>query len=325
MLIEQKGESFVLAGDQPAKLRYPRVDGELVLYKYDDEHNKILYERGKDFIVTNEGIVRVSDRVPDYRNSPFYAKAAFNHERMATFGNDPFMVYADYTAETTLEETVEYNAIKTAEESGNLASLRKFFDEFKKPTLNLLIFGDSISEGGGTTDIKYAYFSRFKEYLECNYSFKVDLTNKAIGGESSFDGLRRYKDVISADYDLMILAYGMNDQVVDGNGNQWCSPQNLHDNLEMMAEYAKFLGVKPVLVSPCISNPRWIHSSKILDQFTKQIEYLSKEKKIPYADVYHLWKKELNYKTHSDLLQNDINHPSDFGHYIYFSELKALL
>ena len=325
MIIAQKNESFVLIGNEPSRLRYPKIVGDMKLYKYDDNHNVIQFEYGKDYCVEDGCIVRKSDKIPDYRSSPFYNKTPFNHEKMATFGNDPYMVYADYEAEVDIEDTVDFNAEKIAEENGNRGVLSSFFKRFKKPVMNLLVFGDSISEGGGTTDLKYAYFSRLKDYIEKNYPFKANLTNKAIGGESSIDGIRRYKEVITSEYDLMILAYGMNDQVLDENGNQYFTPENYYENLKTMTEYALENNVETILVSPCLSNPRWVHSSPVLDKFVDRVKQLSVELHIPYADIYDLWKKELQYKGHSDLLQNDINHPSDFGHYIYFTEFKALI
>jgi hypothetical protein len=43
-----------------------------------------------------------------------------------------------------------------------------------------------------------------------------------------------------------------------------------------------------------------------------------------YADVYGVWQKVLQRKDPSSLLGNNINHPNDFGHWLYVQALDAL-
>jgi len=43
-----------------------------------------------------------------------------------------------------------------------------------------------------------------------------------------------------------------------------------------------------------------------------------------YADVFTNWQSLAARKKPEDLLGNNINHPNDFGHWIYFRVLEAL-
>lgn len=56
------------------------------------------------------------------------------------------------------------------------------------------------------------------------------------------------------------------------------------------------------------------------------VKKISVERKIHFANVSELWQTELNSGKRSvDLLNNNVNHPTDYGHYVYFESLKALL
>jgi len=321
----QREESFICIGFEPVKLRYPVYGNNIKIYRYSSNGIND-YVIGKDFEISDGKIIRtIGSSFPDYRNSDFYNVSSFDHEGLTKYGNTDFMMFADYTSVIEEEQTSDYQAKLISKGNGNFGALSSIFGKFSKKNFELLIFGDSISAGGGATSDAKAYYSLFADEIRKRYDIEVNITNKAIGGESSIDGIRRYIDVIKPSYDLMILAYGMNDQVVNSDGKQYFFPQDYKSNLRVFIEYANEMNVPVVLISPCLSNPRWVHTSKIFMQFVEQVRELSKEYGIPYADVTSLWQNELKYKTYSDLLDNDINHPTNYGHYLYFISLVALL
>lgn len=328
MKYQQKQESFVCVGDQPVRLRYNNIVSpvSVYMYDYDDNMKRIDFTEGKDYIIENGYLVKLEkSALPDYKNSPFYNQKTFTHIGLDKYGNPPYMLFADYEADVLENEIVDNISAEIAKKNGNFGRLSAFFENFQKDTLELLIFGDSISVGGGTSDVKYAYFYRFAEEIERRYSIKVNITNKAIGGESSIDGMRRYKDVITDGFDLMILAYGMNDQNINDEGKQWFQPSAYKENLRTFIEYAKSFNLPVVLVSSCIPNPRWVYSSKCIMDFVEKVRELSQEYGLPYCDATSVWQAELQFKSYSDLLENDINHPSNYGHFLYFTMMKALL
>jgi len=48
------------------------------------------------------------------------------------------------------------------------------------------------------------------------------------------------------------------------------------------------------------------------------------EAQCAYADVFATWKKVLERKDQPSLLGNNINHPNDFGHWLYFIAFEAI-
>ena len=50
----------------------------------------------------------------------------------------------------------------------------------------------------------------------------------------------------------------------------------------------------------------------------------AEEARCAYADVFGVWKKVLERKDLPSLLANNINHPGEFGHGLYFEALKAV-
>ena len=47
---------------------------------------------------------------------------------------------------------------------------------------------------------------------------------------------------------------------------------------------------------------------------------------MPLADVQALWERELAHgKRLCDLLLNDVNHPTSYGHYLYAAMLETLI
>ena len=51
---------------------------------------------------------------------------------------------------------------------------------------------------------------------------------------------------------------------------------------------------------------------------------VASETETAYADIFNNWQAMATRKKPEDLLANDINHPNDFGHWIYFEALRAI-
>ena len=78
--------------------------------------------------------------------------------------------------------------------------------------INLLVVGDSISEGVGASDKSLTFANRLRVWLQDQYGCKVNLNNQALSGTASTYGYARTKlldDQIP--YDLIVICYGHND------------------------------------------------------------------------------------------------------------------
>ncbi len=53
-------------------------------------------------------------------------------------------------------------------------------------------------------------------------------------------------------------------------------------------------------------------------------EQVAREKQCAFADVYHVWMSMGERKKPEDLLGNNINHPNDFGHWLYLQAFETL-
>jgi len=71
-------------------------------------------------------------------------------------------------------------------------------------------------------------------------------------------------------------------------------------------------------------NPSWHFGSHNMAAYASAVEKIAWEKQCAFADVHGNWIKLLERKKCGDLLGNNINHPNDFGHWVYFQVLESL-
>lgn len=82
--------------------------------------------------------------------------------------------------------------------------------------VNIIIIGDSIGSGAGSSDASHTWMSLLADYLKETYNSDITLTNISMGGNASYAG---YVRALSLDnnieYDLVIFCYGQNDSPDD--------------------------------------------------------------------------------------------------------------
>ena len=61
-----------------------------------------------------------------------------------------------------------------------------------------------------------------------------------------------------------------------------------------------------------------------MEKYSAATKEVAWEVKAPYSDVYGVWSSVLKRKDPASLLANNINHPNDFGHWLYAVALGAL-
>lgn len=83
-------------------------------------------------------------------------------------------------------------------------------------------------------------------------------------------------------------------------------------------------GAEIILFSAFPPNPKWHFGSHNMDAYAETTALVAREKNCAFADVYHNWQTLAARKRPEDLLANNINHPNDFGHWIYFQSLRAM-
>ncbi|MFD0696608.1 SGNH/GDSL hydrolase family protein [Paenibacillus sp. GCM10027628] len=327
---KQYAESFVFDKEEQQRLRYrPVVKASVqIRSRMDASHpDTIKFVEGKDFVVNDEeGWIRRTkeSRIPDWSQHVLYGKKDFDHTLFGDYSNRDFTVYADY----------EYEQDEDADETGGggdleydaLASVKEKLQ--KGQVVTFVVYGDSISAGGEASEERYTYYRRFSDHLADLYpNGNIRVVNCAIGGETSEGGAGRVEhDVVPHLPDLVTIAYGMNDQNKFNNGNA-ISLYDYMTNIRFMIETIRRRGdVSIILVTPCQPNPLWTYTSGQIGEYAEALRQLGREYGIGVADVYAVWQRELDEgKTPESLLLNNINHPNDYGHYLYYKAFEPIL
>jgi len=316
------GESLVLAGTNPARLLQARIiPGSVALRsKYlDFDQGAIVYEEGKDYVVDHENgaLCRTpGSRIPDYRDHVFYGREQFDHREAADFGNARFTVYCDYAFAAGEAPIIAFKP-------GN----RLFPDCFENKQMTIGIIGDSITCGCDATVAERSYAWQWTDALErkyCEVSFRV--YNKAIGGMASGWGVEAFeRELAPLKPDIVLIGFGMNDQNLGASGDIATPPGKFMSNINAICASAKKANpaVLIALVSPMLPNPRWCHTSGRLPELRAVLRGIADNNGYSFADVTSFWERMLARKSVESLAANNVNHPNDFGHWIYAQLVKA--
>lgn len=328
---EQRYESFVFRGEQPEPLRFPSmIPGSLQIRSstFLEDPGSVLYAEGQDYLVdTAACTVRrtPNSRIPDWSDHPLCGIKRFDHAAYPDVSNCRYTVYASYRYADEEEKAPSADAARS------VGCLRRIAGGWQDGNpVKLLIFGDSISTGCEASRPELAYFGLVAAKLRrLNPMLSLQIVNKAICGETSRDGLARFeRDVLPEDADIVVFGYGMND-------HSWMSetlpngvpPAEYTRNLASMIERLLEKGhPQIVLVTPCEANPLWLHYSPDMPAYVQALYELADTYGLAIADANRIWREELRAgKSPESLLRNNINHPNDYGHFLYYQAFLPLL
>jgi acyl-CoA thioesterase-1 len=317
------GESVVLAGETPANLAFaPLLSKPAKVRSTYLEHlpQTVQYEPGRDYVLEVSGrICRTPDsRIPDFGTNILYDKEDFQHNQFPGFGNGAFFVYVDYFHHEQWAPRAAKPEFGAERLPGTLAKLRS------GQRVRIVAFGDSITAGGDASRPKLIFWERWAESLRAKYPrATIETTNGATGGDTTVQGLQRLQDkVLRQKPDLVLIGFGMNDHNREGFGVPLPA---FRENLAAMIDRIRAgTGAEIVLFSAFPPNPKWHYGSHNMEAYANATEQVAREKQCAFADVYHAWMSLAERKKPEDLLANNINHPNDFGHWIYFQALRGL-
>ncbi len=318
----QAGESLVLAGEEPGKLAFtPLTDRPFTLRStyLPGLTNTFHYEAGRDFLVDANGAVRRTraSRIPDFTANMLHGKKDFQHGDFPGFGNSAFFVYADYYH----PEKWQPPAVPPDLGAKRLPVARQKLRSGQ--TLKIVAFGDSITAGGDASAPELIFWMRYAESLRRKYpKASVEAINGATGGDRTVEGLKRLEEkVLRQKPDLVLVGFGMNDHNREGFG---VPVPEFAANLGLIVDQIKASGAEVILFSAFPPNPLWHYGSHNMEAYAAATESVAQAKGCAFADVYHTWQSVAERKQPEDLLANNINHPNDFGHYLYFRALQAI-
>jgi len=144
----------------------------------------------------------------------------------------------------------------------------------------------------------------------------------SISGYSSQQGIDWFDKYFgTADKpDLALVGFGMNDHNIGGP-----DPAKFTSNLVTIVKMIRERkGAEVILFSAFPPNDDWHYGSHRMGLFAEATKQAAAEAKCAYVDVWSTWKMVLQRKDQSSLLGNNINHPNDFGHWMYEQAFEAM-
>ncbi|MGV3719642.1 MAG: SGNH/GDSL hydrolase family protein [Actinomycetota bacterium] len=316
----QSGESVVMAGVAPAKLMFgPVVKGSVAVRSTfrPGQPNTVQYREGRDFVVDYAaGTIRrvEGSAIPDYSKNQLFGVKDFNHVNYPGFGNFKEFVFVDYRPKARFAWPVQ---------PSQQVLLRRTRERLERgESLKVAAFGDSITAGGDATAPGLIYWEQWLTALRKRYpNATITGVNSATGGDTTVQGLARLEaKVLAAKPDLVLVAFGMNDQNI-GSVPLDRFEANLH---ELVDRIKKSTSAEIVLLSSCLPNPNWHYTSGRMPEYGKTTRKVAVDRGCAFADVLTNWQTVVDRKKPEDLLANNVNHPNDFGHWIYFQVLEKL-
>jgi lysophospholipase L1-like esterase len=318
-LQDQPGESVVFIGEEPAALAHPPARGRPLSVRntYLPTPESTVFLEGRDYVVDYvAGTLRRTpgSRLPDFRRNLLFGQQAFDHSQFPGFGNGGYFAFVDYafapaaTWPVQLPQASLLPATQAKLKAGG--------------TVKVVAFGDSITAGGDASKPELIFWQRWADSLRRKYpQARITTSNGATGGDSTVQGLQRLPaKVLDAKPDLVLVGFGMNDHNVGGVP----IPQFEGNLKQMIARIRSETAAEVVLLSAFPPNPRWKFGSHRMADYAEATHRVAGEAACAYADVFTNWQALAARKKPEDLLGNNINHPNDFGHGVYFRVLEAL-
>lgn len=319
-IVHMMGETLVLAGQTPGNLCFNQVAPGTVTVRGAYEANTpgvVVYAPDRDYVVdyAKGTITRTTEsRIPDFAANMLYGQKEFDHNLFPGYGNRAFIVYVDYTAN---------NGLPLFTPTDQAASLKQTRARLEQGgPFKIIAYGDSITFGGDASQERLQFPRRYAQELQEQFpKAEIAFENGATSGDSTVQGLARLEEkVLSRKPDLVLAGFGMNDHNKGG-----LEPEAFTENLVTLVETIRArTGAEVILYSAFPPNPDWKFGSHRMELFAAATQRAAEKTHCAFADVFAVWTKVLARKDLPSLLINNINHPNDFGHWLYFETLKSV-
>ena len=318
---EIHGESLVLPAVEPGKLCFEEIRKNSVVvrstYLADNPACRI-YQEGTDYVVDYQKgeIARtINSAIPDYSKHPLFGRKDFDHTHYEEYSNLPYFVWVDYTTKNNVQ-WAEPN-----EQSIYLTEFRKKLETGVPVTI--VSYGNSITDGGEASSNDLRFQFRYAEYLKSKFP-KADITveDVSISGRTAKEGIDYWDDYIGkTDPDLVLVGWGMNDHCIGVH-----EPDQFRKYLVTLVEMIKERKEAEVMLfSTFPANVDWHYSDRSMEPYAEATKQAAREAQCAYVDVYSTWAKVLQRKDQPSVLANNINHPNDFGHWLYLKAFEATI
>lgn len=324
------GESLVLHGEVAANLSFSNIQKGTVSIRSTfsaDEPGLIIYKEGDDYLVDYElGTIKRTkkSKIPDFSQSSTYGLKDFFHENFPNgTSNKPYFVWVDYEAPNG-----SFFAFVNNQQRFLINSREKLE---RGGVFKIASYGDSITAGGEASKTEFYFTQRYATFLQKEFpNSSVELVDYSIPGYSSAEGLAWFYEKpansptpalgASMKLDLVMIGFGMNDHNLGR-----IEPKEFESNLIKLARLVKKkYGADVIFFSALPPNENWHYGTHRMRQYADATRMAAIKTNSAYVDVFAVWQKVLTRKDQSSLLGNDINHPNDFGHWLYSKAFEAM-
>ena len=315
-----EGESFVLANTNPSNFLYTSiVKGPVTVRStyLPTDSGSIIYTEGTDYTIDyKEGTIArtVGSRIPDYAKHPLFEKTDFDQNNFSNYSNNPFFVWVDYA--TKKRDILNDDKTSTV-----------FLSKFKSKLENgekvsIVSYGNSISAGIDLSNINDRLQNRWVHYLQTQYpKATINLQDASLPGYTTLEAIAYWETYIGKkNPDLVLLGWGMNEANIGG-----MSPKEYENNLVKLVQMARAQKNAEVIIYSCFRpNENWHYSNHSMNLYTEAAKQAAEIANCAYVNVYDIFEKVFARKDQPSLLSNNINHPNNFGHWLYFQAFKNL-
>jgi len=310
----------VLAKTDPGTLCFDRVvSGSVVVrstYLAGTE-NSLVYQEGVDYVVDYQAgtIARTAtSAMPDFSKNVLYGQKDFDHTKFAGFSNHGFFVWVDYTTS---------NGRAWAQPNDQTAQLAKVRARLEAGgPFRIVSYGDSITAGGEASTPDLRFQAMFGKYLQRQFpQARIEVEDASISGYASIHGIEWWDQYIGkTSPDLVLVGWGMNDHNRGGP-----TPEQFRQNLvTLVGMIRERKGAEVILFSAFPPHDDWHYGTRRMGAYAEATRQAAADVHCAYADVFSTWEMVLRRKDQSSLLGNNINHPNDFGHWLYEQAFEAM-
>ena len=231
------------------------------------------------------------------------------------------LIWKNYIHVTYVYDPADADRTKVKTYSDELYGLTQMIEN--KETINMVVFGDSISEGNSSSETwshePYCppYAKLVQRGLEIYGGVEVNLTNISKGGEASTWAAQeeQLSRLSSLAPDFLIVAFGTNDEYSDLVGNGY------KNNIEAIVRTAKDANseCQIILVAPFPSNEaaKTPQAHRLMCQKLQEIVNETTYLDVAYVSMYEGVLEMLETKNYYEVAANNVNHPNDFVHRFY--------
>lgn len=312
------GESLVLPAAIPGNLAFDKVtSGSVVVrstYQASDP-GAIVYQEGVDYTVNylNGTIARtMSSRIPDFSTNVLYGQHDFDQKNFPGYTNHPFFIWVDY--ETSNGEDFG----KPNDQARYLTGVRAKLAA--GGPFRIVSYGDSIT-AGREAPAGLGFTALYRDYLQSRFpGSSIVLEDVSKPGYTSTQAIASWDATVGATSpDLVLLGWGMNDHDLGG-----ATPEQFKQNLMTLVGMVRAQKhAEVILFSAFPPNEEWHYGTHRMNLYAEATRQAAAESNCAYVNVFDTWAMVLQRKDQPSLLGNDINHPNDFGHWMYLQAFAA--